>query len=74
MRAHEGRLLKRALDSANGSITRAARLLQVTHQGLAYILNGRQKDLLIGRTPPRPRRVSLIHSQRGPSTTLRTER
>jgi DNA-binding NtrC family response regulator len=74
MRAHESRLLKRALDSANGSITRAARLLRVTHQGLAYILNGRQKDLLTGRKPPRPRRVSLMRPQRGPSTTLRTER
>jgi transcriptional regulator with GAF, ATPase, and Fis domain len=60
MRTHEGRLIQRALDSAQGSITRAARLLSVTHQGLAYILNGRQRDLLAGRKPPRQRRVSLM--------------
>lgn len=63
LRTHEGRLIRRALDSAGGSITHAARLLNITHQGLAYILNGRQRELLTGRKPPRPRRVSLMRAK-----------
>jgi transcriptional regulator with GAF, ATPase, and Fis domain len=60
MLVHEGRLIRLALDSAQGSVTGAARLLRITHQGLAYILNGRQKGLLAGRKPARQRRVSLM--------------
>lgn len=57
---YEGELIKRALDSSDGSVTRAARLLGVTHQGLAFILNGRQKNLLSSRKPVKPRRRSII--------------
>lgn len=57
---YEGELIKRALESAGGSVTRAARLLGVTHQGLAFILNGRQKHLLSARKPAKPRRRSII--------------
>lgn len=57
---YEAELIKRALESAEGSVTRAARLLGVTHQGLAFILNGRQKDLLPSRKPAKPRRRSII--------------
>ncbi|HYY42620.1 MAG TPA: helix-turn-helix domain-containing protein, partial [Pyrinomonadaceae bacterium] len=71
LRAHEGRLLRLALDSAEGSVTRAARLLGITHQGLAYILNGRQKGLHTERKPPRKRRVSLMRERKSPSATLR---
>ncbi|MGI9107039.1 MAG: sigma 54-interacting transcriptional regulator [Pyrinomonadaceae bacterium] len=60
VRAYERNLIRRALDSAGGSITRAARLLNATHQGLAYIVNGRHKDLLSMRRPARRRRVSLM--------------
>ncbi len=74
MRTHEGRLIKLALASAQGSVTRAARLLNVTHQGLAYILNGRQQGLLAGRKPARPRRVSLMHPQPRSRVTRRGER
>jgi tetratricopeptide (TPR) repeat protein len=56
----EGELIKRALDVSGGSVTRAARLLGVTHQGLAFILNGRQKNLLSARKPAKPRRRSII--------------
>src|SRR6185436_3148963 len=38
---YEGHLIRRALEESGGSVTRAARLLGVTHQGLAFILNGR---------------------------------
>lgn len=58
--SYEGELIKRALDTAEGSVTRAARLLGITHQGLAFILNGRQKNLLPSRKPAKPRRRSII--------------
>ncbi len=57
---YEGGLIKRALETSGGSVTRAARLLGVTHQGLAFILNGRHKSLLSARTPVKPRRRSII--------------
>jgi tetratricopeptide (TPR) repeat protein len=57
---YEGELIKHALDTSDGSVTRAARLLGVTHQGLAFILNGRQKNLLSSRKPAKPRRRSII--------------
>jgi transcriptional regulator with PAS, ATPase and Fis domain len=56
----EGQLIKRALEASGGSVTKAARLLGISHQGLAFILNGRHKDLLAVRTPVRPRRKSII--------------
>ncbi|HEY8184766.1 MAG TPA: tetratricopeptide repeat protein [Pyrinomonadaceae bacterium] len=56
----EGELIKRALLVSDGSVTRAARLLGITHQGLAFILNGRQRDLLSSRKPAKRRRRSII--------------
>ncbi|HEY1402781.1 MAG TPA: sigma 54-interacting transcriptional regulator, partial [Pyrinomonadaceae bacterium] len=63
VRAYERNLIRLALDNAGGSITRAARLLNITHQGLAYIVNGRHSDLLAMRKPTRTRRVSLIRPE-----------
>ncbi len=57
---YEGNLIRKALESAGGSVTRAARLLGVTHQGLAFIINGRHRDLLTIRTPVKRRRKSII--------------
>jgi tetratricopeptide (TPR) repeat protein len=57
---YEGNLIRRALEESGGSVTRAARLLGVTHQGLAFILNGRHSDLLAIRTPVKRRRRSII--------------
>ena len=57
---YEGNLIRRALQESGGSVTRAARLLGVTHQGLAFILNGRHSDLLAIRTPVKRRRRSII--------------
>ena len=57
---YEGHLIQRALQESEGSVTRAARLLGVTHQGLAFILNGRHKSLLSERKPAKPRRRSII--------------
>ena len=58
----EADLIKNALEAANGSVTRAARLLKVTHQGLAFILQGRHKHLLSARTPVRKRRRGIIRA------------
>lgn len=57
---YEGQLIKQALEAAEGSVTRAARILGVTHQGLAFILNGRHKSLLAARKPVKRRRRSII--------------
>jgi tetratricopeptide (TPR) repeat protein len=59
---YEADLIKQALEAADGSVTRAARLLKVTHQGLAFILQGRQKNLLAARTPVRKRRRSIMRA------------
>jgi len=57
---YEGSLIRRALEESGGSVTRAARLLGVTHQGLAFILNGRHSDLLSVRSPVKRRRRSIM--------------
>jgi len=57
---YEADLIGRALAASDGSVTRAARMLGVTHQGLAFILNGRHKDLLSARRPVKRRRRSII--------------
>ncbi len=57
---YEADLIRRALAASDGSVTRAARMLGVTHQGLAFILNGRHKDLLAARRPVKRRRRSII--------------
>lgn len=57
---YEGNLIRSALEASAGSVTRAARLLGLTHQGLAFILNGRHKNLLDARTPVKTRRRSII--------------
>jgi len=58
----EGHLIQQALKSSDGSVTLAARMLGITHQGLAFILNGRQKDLLTARRPVKRRRRSIMRS------------
>lgn len=52
----EATLIRRALAEANGSVTRAASLLTLSYQALAYIIGGRHKDLLKERSPVRRRR------------------
>ena len=51
----EKAMIKRALAVGDGSLTRAARLLSMTYQKLAYIIETRRKDLLTERTPIRRR-------------------
>jgi tetratricopeptide (TPR) repeat protein len=56
----EARLIARALERHNGSITPAARELGLTHQGLSDILDGRHSELAAVRRPKRNRRKSII--------------
>ncbi|MEP6706975.1 MAG: helix-turn-helix domain-containing protein, partial [Pyrinomonadaceae bacterium] len=51
----ERSLIRQALAKANGSVTRAASLLSMSYQGLAYTIEARHKDLLKERSPVRRR-------------------
>jgi transcriptional regulator with GAF, ATPase, and Fis domain len=55
VRRYEHDLIKQALISADARVTRAARLLGISYQGLAYMLDHRHKDLLPKRTPKKQR-------------------
>ena len=52
---YEGALIKEALAKTNGRLTEAASQLTLSYQALAYIIEGRHKDLLQHRTPIRRR-------------------
>ncbi|HEV7398408.1 MAG TPA: helix-turn-helix domain-containing protein [Pyrinomonadaceae bacterium] len=62
--AYESRHIEQALLDANGSITRAARKLGMTHQALSLALLGRHKDLLTKRSPIVKRKKSIFNSAR----------
>ncbi|HET6891086.1 MAG TPA: tetratricopeptide repeat protein [Pyrinomonadaceae bacterium] len=55
IRSLEHDLIKYSLETAKGSVTRAARALGVSYQELNYMLQTRHKDLLSLRTPVRRR-------------------
>jgi DNA-binding NtrC family response regulator len=57
---YENALIKRALNQADGSLTRAAANLSMSYQKLAYIMETRHRDLLTERTPIR-RRAPKAH-------------
>ena len=61
----EGSVIRQALVKANGSLTRAAALLSMSYQALAYILESRHKDLLKERSPirRRSRKVAAIEDR-----------
>jgi tetratricopeptide (TPR) repeat protein len=56
----EARFIEQALDETGGSVTKAARLLGLTHQTLNAMLSGRHKQLAGKRTPPQKRLRSII--------------
>src|SRR4051812_7286023 len=60
MRRYENDIIRQALIASQGSVTRAAISLGVSHQRLIYILKSRHKDLLSVRTPAKPRKRSII--------------
>ncbi len=51
----EAGLIRQALAQSNGSVTKAAALLGMSYQGLAYVIGSRHKDLLKERSPIRRR-------------------
>lgn len=51
MRRYENDIIRQALKTAKGKVTRAAHLLGISHQRLIYILESRHRDLLSVRTP-----------------------
>lgn len=56
----EARFIEQALDEAEGSITRAARLLGIKYQSLSQMLKSRHRRLLPKRTPAKRRKRSII--------------
>jgi tetratricopeptide (TPR) repeat protein len=61
LEAYEARFIAEALELERGSITRAAKRLNTSHQLLGNALKTRHRNLLDLRTTPKPRRRSLIH-------------
>ncbi|MDQ1638467.1 MAG: two-component system, NtrC family, response regulator AtoC [Pyrinomonadaceae bacterium] len=53
---HERRLIRRALERVNGSITKASRLLGMTHQSLSNKIQSRHPELEAVRSPPKARK------------------
>jgi transcriptional regulator with GAF, ATPase, and Fis domain len=56
----EAKLIERALDEAGGSLTKAARLLGISHQTLDSTLKRRHKPLAGKRKTPQRRLKSII--------------
>jgi tetratricopeptide (TPR) repeat protein len=63
VRSYEAYLIALALKDAGGSVTRAARLLGITHQNLISLLGARHKSLAHARRPVRPRKRRLTCDQ-----------
>jgi DNA-binding NtrC family response regulator/predicted negative regulator of RcsB-dependent stress response len=64
---YEKSLIRRALEATQGGVTRAARLLGLSHQALIAVLSTRHQDLLSARKPAQRRRRSIIriHDESG---------
>src|SRR4051812_24067783 len=60
MLRYEYDIIRQALITSRGSVTRAALSLGVSHQRLIYILKSRHRELLSVRTPAKPRKRSVI--------------
>jgi tetratricopeptide (TPR) repeat protein len=63
MRRFENNIVRQALTASQGSVTRAALLLGISHQRLGYILESRQRDLQSVRTPIRTRQSVIKRVQ-----------
>lgn len=59
---YEGEMIQRALAKANGSLVRAASLLSLSYQSLAYILDSRHKELQKERSPIRRRNKKPVEA------------
>jgi tetratricopeptide (TPR) repeat protein len=56
----EAKFIEQALSEADGSVTRAAKLLGMRYQSLSNLLNTKHKRLLKKRTPAKKRRRSIV--------------
>jgi tetratricopeptide (TPR) repeat protein len=63
MRRYENNIIRQALTASQGSITKAALLLGISHQRLGYILESRQRDLQAVRTPIKTRQTVIKKKQ-----------
>ncbi|HYE65959.1 MAG TPA: sigma 54-interacting transcriptional regulator, partial [Pyrinomonadaceae bacterium] len=61
---YEGDLITLAFEAARGSVTRAARLLGISHQRLSSMLQNRHKNLPSAKKAAKPRRRSIIKTLR----------
>lgn len=57
---YEKEIIRQALRNSEGVITRAASLLGMSYQTLSHMLKNRHRDLLLERTPARPRKRSIV--------------
>jgi tetratricopeptide (TPR) repeat protein len=64
IQAYEARFVEQALEKENGSVTRAARRLGLSHQRFIYILGAKHRELLKKRTPATKHRRSIIRKER----------
>ena len=64
MQELEAKFIEQALEEEEGSVTRAARLLGITHQSLASMLKSRHRSLLHKRTPVQRRLRSIIKKEK----------
>jgi tetratricopeptide (TPR) repeat protein len=55
VRKCEAKYIKKALTETNGSVTKAAKLLGISHQNLSLLLKNRHKDLAYAKKPRRRR-------------------
>ena len=56
----EARFIERALEEAEGSVSRAAKLLGMKHQSLIHLLRTRHQQFADKRTPATKRKRSII--------------
>lgn len=61
--AYEARFIVEALEAERGSITRAAKRLNVSHQLLGNALKTRHRNLLDLRNPAKPRKRSIVRKR-----------
>ncbi|MDT5295403.1 MAG: hypothetical protein QOJ76_2283 [Acidobacteriota bacterium] len=73
VRRYEARLIEGALRDAGGVVSRAAQLLGLTRQNLDSMLHRRHRRLLPLRTPPEPRRASLMFREGDAAQTRRVQ-
>jgi two-component system chemotaxis response regulator CheY len=64
VREAERVVIERALVDAGSSVTKAARLLGMSHQSLIYLINSRHKELLKTRSTVRKRRRHIFSQPR----------